>query len=113
MVMTFTVNHYKIEVHNGKGQQMKDALRTLFSPILNYFELDDGDYIYKPSHRKILIFMGGLSFFLSIVSLIAAITASQIAGLLPILIFFIGGFICAIVGILGTDHAVAKIWGSK
>ena len=82
MVMTFTVNHYKIEVHNGKGQQMKDALRTLFSPILNYFELDDGDYIYKPSHRKILI-------------------------------FFIGGFICAIVGILGTDHAVAKIWGSK
>lgn len=92
---------------------MKTALRKLFSPILKYFESGDGDYIYKPSHRKILVFMGGLSFFLSIISLIAAVTASQLGGVLPILIFFIGGFICVIIGLLGTDHAVAKIWGSK
>ncbi len=92
---------------------MKTALRKLFSPILNYFESGDGDYVYKSSHRKILLFMGGLSFFLSIISLTASIVASQIAGFLPILIFFIGGFICVIIGLLGNDHAVAKIWGSK
>lgn len=92
---------------------MKAALRRLFAPVLNYFESGEGAYVYKPSHRKILIFMGGLSFCLSVVSLIAAVTATQWAGLLPILIFFIGGFICIIVGLLGSDHAVAKIWGSK
>lgn len=92
---------------------MKAALTKLFSPILNYFEPTEGHYSYKPSHRNILLFMGGLSFFLSIISLIAAVTASQLAGLLPILLFFIGGFICLIVGLLGSDQAVAKIWGNK
>lgn len=92
---------------------MKAALRKLFSPILNYFESGDGDYVYKPSHRKILLFIGGLSFVLSIISLVAALAAAQWAGFLPILIFFIGGFICVIVGLLGNEHAVAKIWGSK
>ena len=92
---------------------MKIALRQLFAPILNYFESGDGDYVYKASHRKILLFMGSLFLVLSIISLVAAIVASQLAGFLPILIFFIGGFICIIIGLLGNDHAVAKIWGSK
>tara|TARA_R110002049_G_scaffold30385_2_gene104207 strand:- start:5483 stop:5761 length:279 start_codon:yes stop_codon:yes gene_type:complete len=92
---------------------MKTALRKLFSPILNSFESGEDVYVYKQSHRKILLFMGGLSFVLSIISLIAAIAASQLAGFLPILIFFIGGLVCLIVGLLGSDHAVARIWGSK
>jgi CHASE2 domain-containing sensor protein len=92
---------------------MKTTLRKLFSPILNYFESGYGNYVYKPSHRKILLFMGCLSFFLSIISLIAAVAASQTAGFIPILVFFIGGFVCVIVGLLGNEHAVAKIWGSK
>mgnify|MGYP003386075617 CR=1 FL=1 len=92
---------------------MKTALRKIFSPILNGFESGEDEYVYKGSHRKILLFMGGLSFVLAIVSLIATIIASQWVGLLPILIFFTGGFVCMIVGLLGNDHAVAKIWGSK
>jgi hypothetical protein len=92
---------------------MKMTLRKLFSPVLNYFESGDSNYVYKPSHRKILLFMGGLSFFLSIISLIASIATNQLAGFLPILVFFIGGFVCVIIGLLGNDHAVAKIWGSK
>lgn len=92
---------------------MKTTLRKLFSPILNYFESGDREYVYKSSHRKVLLFMGGLSFFLSIISLIAAIVAAQLAGVLPILIFFFGGLVCVIVGLFGSDHAVAKIWGSK
>ncbi|MDO7597747.1 MAG: hypothetical protein MUQ39_06170 [Pseudomonadota bacterium] len=92
---------------------MKTNLRKLFSPILNYFESGEDKYIYKPSHRKILLFMGCLSLFLSIISLIAAVVASQIAGFLPILVFFIGGLVCVIVGLLGNEHAVAKMWGSK
>ncbi|MFT7414437.1 MAG: hypothetical protein ACI9FO_001096 [Methylophagaceae bacterium] len=92
---------------------MKPALRKLFSPILNYFESGESEYVYKPSHRKILFFMAGLFFVLSIISLIAAIAASQLAGFIPILVFFLGGVVCMIVGLLGSNYAVAKIWGSK
>jgi hypothetical protein len=92
---------------------MKTALRKQFSPILNYFESGEGDYVYKASHRKVLLVMGLLSFVLSIVSFIASVVAGQWAGFLPILIFFIGGFICMTIGFLGNDYAVARIWGSK
>ncbi|HDY84815.1 hypothetical protein LCGC14_0973580 [marine sediment metagenome] len=92
---------------------MKTALRKRLSLILNHFESGNDFYVYKPSHRKILLVMGGLFLMLSIVSLITTVIAAQWAGVLPISIFFIGGFICMTVGFLGSDHAVAKMWGSK
>tara|TARA_R110002167_G_scaffold211524_5_gene416113 strand:+ start:343 stop:516 length:174 start_codon:yes stop_codon:yes gene_type:complete len=57
--------------------------------------------------------MAVLFLVLSIISLIATVSASQWGGLIPILIFFIVSFVCMIVGFLGNDQAVAKIWGSK
>lgn len=92
---------------------MKKTLRKLFAPILNIFESGEGEYSYKASHRKILMYMGLLFFVLSTLSGITAIASDQLGGLIPILVFFIIGFVCLIVGFLGSDRAVSKIWGSR
>ena len=92
---------------------MKDILRQLFSPILKPFENSAEDYNYKPSHRKILLAVGSLFLFLAAVSVYIAILTYELASLIPILVFFLGGMICMIIGGLGTDKAVAKIWGNR
>ncbi|VAW74868.1 hypothetical protein MNBD_GAMMA15-1176 [hydrothermal vent metagenome] len=88
-------------------------MRKLFLPILNLLESGEEEYRYKESHRKILLVVGGLFLFLSAVSATAAIIASQLGGLIPFLVFFLIGLVCEVVGLLGSDRAVAKIWGSK
>ena len=92
---------------------MKKKLRSLFAPVLNILESGDEEYSYRPSHRKILMVMGSLFFVLSTLSGISAVVSGQWGGLIPILVFFVVGFVCVIVGFLGTDRAVAKIWGSR
>ena len=92
---------------------MKNALRQLCSPILAPFEKDSDAYNYKPSHRKILLAVGSLFLFLAAISIYIATITHELAALIPILVFFIGGMICMIIGGLGTDRAVAKIWGSR
>ena len=92
---------------------MKDQMRKLFSPILNIFETNNSNYSFKRSHRTILIAVGSLFLLLSLVSLAAAIYTAQLGAWLPFCIFFSAGAVCTIVGFLGTDQAVAKIWGNK
>lgn len=92
---------------------MRDFLRKIFAPILHVFESGDETYVYKPSHRKILLAVGGLFLFLSVISAIAAFNAPQTGGFIPFTIFFLVGLVCEIVGLSGNDRAVAKIWGSK
>jgi hypothetical protein len=48
-----------------------------------------------------------------IVSAVLAISSSEMGGLIPFLVFFMVGFVCEVVGLLGSNRAVAKIWGSK
>ncbi|MGV6827009.1 MAG: hypothetical protein ACWA5Q_08525 [bacterium] len=90
---------------------MKETLRNIFSPILNAFESGNSEYSYKPSYRTILIAVGALFLLLSIISLTAAYYAAQPGAWLPFLVFFCAGAVCEIIGLLGTDRAVAKIWG--
>lgn len=92
---------------------MKSIIRNLFSPILNYFESGEGEYNYKKSHRTILLIVGGLFLFLSLISLVAALVILQLEAVIPVLVFFVFGSTCLVVGGLGTDRAVAKIWGNK
>lgn len=92
---------------------MKNLFRKLFLPILSIFESGKGDYIYKKSHRKILLIVGGMFLILSAVSAISAISSSQMGGIIPFLVFFLVGLVCEVVGLLGSNRAVAKIWGSK
>ena len=91
---------------------MKAQLKTILSPILNVFEAGDGEYRYKGSHRTILIAVGALFLLLSFVSLTAALYTEQLGAWLPFIVFFCAGSVCEIVGFLGSDRAVAKIWGN-
>ena len=92
---------------------MKLVFRRLFSPILHYFEAGEGGFKYRKSHRTALLAVGGLFLILAFVSLLAALTAAQIAGFIPLVIFVTVSVVCLVVGILGSERAVATIWGSK
>lgn len=92
---------------------MKVMMRKLFSPILNHFESGQEEFSYKKSHRTILLVVGVLFLVLSSLSGLSAIYAMQAAAAIPILVFFGIGLVCFIIGFLGNDRAVAKIWGNK
>lgn len=92
---------------------MKKTLRKIFLPILRIFETGEGEYSYKKSHRSILLIVGVLFLFLSAGSAASAISSSQMGGIIPFLVFFLVGLVCEVVGLLGSNRAVAKIWGSK
>ena len=92
---------------------MKTVFRRLFSPLLNYFESGEGEFNYRKSHRTILIVVGALFLILSSISVVAALNASQLGAFIPIVVFFVAGLVCLVVGSCGNDRAVATIWGSK
>lgn len=91
---------------------MKQQIRILFSPLLNIFESGHEPFVYKVSQRKILVFIGCL--FLGLASLVFVMAQGEDPGyLFPVFIFGGAGFISLLVGLVGTDRAVAKIWGSR
>lgn len=92
---------------------MKQVLRTLFSPILNLFEKEDGEYQYKPMQRKILIAVGSLFLFLCAISIYFGVLAGGSGAFIPGGVFFLVSLFCLVVGGLGSERAVARIWGNK
>lgn len=92
---------------------MKSRLTQFFWFILRFFESGDEPYTSKPLNRKILIAVGVLF------NVLWMVTAYLYAGrggfdyLLPVVIFFSAGTVCLVVGLLGSDRAVAKIWGNR
>ncbi len=92
---------------------MKNSLRAIFSPILNYFEKGDEPYTYKPLNRKILIFMSTLFLSLAIVVAYLSRENSDLGYLIPVVVFSAIALIGLVVGLLGNDRAVTKIWGSR
>ena len=89
---------------------MKSFVRLLLKPLLNPLEAEGGDYVYKKSHRIILIAVAGLFLFLASVSLFLA---PSIDYLFPTLVFGIAGLVGLGVGFAGKDIAVARLWGSR
>ncbi|MFT7219161.1 MAG: hypothetical protein ACI8Z1_000775 [Candidatus Azotimanducaceae bacterium] len=84
----------------------------MLSIILNRFESGDAPFVYKPSHRYILIFMCLL--FLGLAALtFYLMPPGDYSYSFPVLVFGGTGILGIIIGTLGTDRAVAKIWGSK
>jgi hypothetical protein len=47
------------------------------------------------------------------VSLYFSAQVGGFGGVLPALVFFAASFVSMVVGLLGSERAVAKIWGSK
>lgn len=91
---------------------VKAIFRSIFSPILNIFESGTDDYEYKASHRTILLFMGSLFLGLAALVLWSAI-GQDIGYFLPVVVFGALGLVSLVVGLLGNDRAVAKIWNSR
>lgn len=92
---------------------MRKILTTLFWPILRFFETDKVPENFKKSHRLVLNAMGALFIFLSFVSLGATYSTGDFGSLIPVIIFGCVGIVAVVVGMLGSDGAVSKIWGTK
>lgn len=91
---------------------MKRIIRVVFSPILSIFESGSEPFSYKPSYRVILICVGCLFSGLALVVFVMA-QGEDPTYLVPVLIFGCAGFVSLLIGLVGTDRAVAKIWGSR
>ena len=92
---------------------MKATLRKLLWFILQYFEQGDEPYKYKPLNRQILNIVGALFCFLSAATIYVGIDEDGLGFLVPAIVFFGVGFVCLTIGLLGSDRAVAKIWGNR
>lgn len=92
---------------------MKNILRKIFWPILRFFETDEVAPNYKKSHRIALNIMGSLFIFLSLVSGKATAYTGDLGSLLPTIVFLSVGLVALVVGALGSNGAVCKIWGNK
>lgn len=90
---------------------MRSLLRRIFSFALSPFESGSGPYAYKQSHRLVLVVMGVLFSGLALGVLFVA-QGRDLASLFPALVFGAAGVVALIVGALGSDRAVAKIWGN-
>lgn len=90
---------------------MKKILRNLFSVVLAVFENGNEVYVYKKSHRIVLVVMGFM--FSGLAALVFNFSQGEDVGyLIPVLVFGCIGLLSLIIGFLGEDRAVAKIWGS-
>ena len=80
---------------------------------MNIFEKGNEDYVYKPLNRKILVVIGVL--FLGLASAVAylAVGQGETGFLLPVLVFAAVSLVTLVVGLLGSDRAVARIWGNR
>lgn len=92
---------------------MKNLLRKIFSPVLHPFERGDGPYVYKPLNRKVLIAASVMFLFLAVVVFLLIPDGADRGYLLPVGIFSLVALVGLIVGLLGNERAVAKIWGNK
>lgn len=90
---------------------MKKTLRNLCSPLLRPLESGTGAFEYKPSHRKALLFISVTFLGLATTVLVRA-DGADAGYLFPVCVFGIGGLLGLVIGLLGEDRAVAKIWGS-
>jgi hypothetical protein len=92
---------------------MKQLLRKCCSPILNGLESGDEPYVVKPLNRKILVVIGVL--FLGLGSAVAylSIDMGEVGFLIPVVVFGGVSLVTLVVGLLGSDRAVAKIWGNR
>lgn len=94
---------------------MKKFLRVVFAPILNRFETgpDHEAYVYKPLNRKILIALGIMSSALGIGLGYVVFNTGTFSAILPVIVFLGLGIVCLVVGTLGTDEGVSRLWGYK
>lgn len=96
---------------------MKSLLTKLCWPILHFFEPNPKSpkpqLDYRKSHRTALIIVGVLFLALSTGVGFAVRYAEDPGFWFPVAVFFALGFVSLVVGSLGSDAAVSRIWNSR
>jgi len=92
---------------------MDSASRRLFWFLLRHFEQGDEPFVHKPMNRKILLAVGVLFGILGSVSGYMALDRGGMGYAVPVVVFFAASAVCLIIGLFGSDRAVAKIWGNR
>jgi len=92
---------------------VRDLLTKVFWPVLKWFETGEDPVKYKPSYRVVLYIVGSLFLLLSGVSALAGYTSGELSAGIPVVVFFAVGSVALILAALGSNAAVAKIWGIK
>lgn len=91
---------------------VKNTLRSLCMPILKQFESGSEAYEYKPSQRKILLAFGCI--FTGLAALVFWFAQGEELGyFIPVIVFGSVGLLSLLIASVGSDRAVAKIWGSS
>lgn len=88
-------------------------MKNIFSPILNIFENNNDEFIYRKLNRKIVLFISSVFFLLAFALPIYMPQLIEMGFWFVMLVF--GGLssVGLIVGIFGSDKAVAKLLGSR
>lgn len=92
---------------------MKNTFKTIFSPILNIFEKNNDEFIYRSLNRKIVLFISSVFFLLAFALPAYMPQLIEMGYWFVMLVFGALSTVGLIVGILGTDKAVAKLLGSR
>jgi len=92
---------------------MKNLLKTIFSPILNIFENNNDEFIYRSLNRKIVLFISSVFFLLAFGLPYYMPQLIEMGFWFVMLVFGSLSAVGLIVGILGSDKAVAKLLGSR
>ena len=92
---------------------MKQVLIKVFWPLLRIFETGEEAVGYSKSHRVILNIMGALFLGLSSGSAWMGHVSGEVGALIPVVVFFGVGFVALVLGTLGSNAAVCKIWRSN
>lgn len=92
---------------------MRNVFIKICWPLLRIFETDTQPANYRKSHRFALNCIGFIFLILSFVSALLGYSSKELGALIPAVIFFGAGLSAVIVGLLGSNGAVSKIWGTK
>ena len=92
---------------------MTNFFKTLFSPILNIFENNNDEFIYRSLNRKIVLFISSVFFLLAFGLPLYMPQLIEMGFWFVMLVFGGLSFVGLVVGLLGSDKAVAKLLGSR
>lgn len=92
---------------------MKNMLKNIFSPILNIFENNNNEFVYRSLNRKIVLFISSVFFLLAFALPVFLPQLIEMGFWFVMLVFGSLSLVGLIVGLLGSDKAVAKLLGSR
>lgn len=92
---------------------MKNLAKKIFAPLLNIFEKNNEDFVYRALNRKIVLFISSVFFVLAFGLPAYMPQLIEMGFWFVMLVFGALSMVGLVVGLLGSDKAVAKLLGSR